>query len=121
MHVQPCTMQRTAVSVVFHVKSCDHVATETGLDLKHCFGCDNVYSSCRCRGAHLIMSSTLKIISEASVADRIICSLTCEKHNKASKSTSQNPIKEAKLAYHCSASPAAGCICHAHPEAFIDA
>ena len=39
------------------------------------------------------MSSTLKIISEASVADRIICSLTCKKHTKASKSTSQNSLQ----------------------------
>ncbi len=41
------------------------------------------------------MSSTLRIISEASVADRIICSLTCKKKTTASKSTrSKLPLRK---------------------------
>ena len=41
------------------------------------------HSSPRFRGAHLMMSSTRRIISAASVADSITCAFTCTQETEA--------------------------------------
>ena len=59
---------------------------------------------CRCRGALLMMSSTLKIISEASVADNKMACLTCKSHRWLRRNL--HPVRMHALGHDAALGPA---------------